>query len=343
MLFRSLKGRRLAAGVACVLGVVVLTSCGSDDSSGNADAEGFTLDGVKGKSVYFVGVSGNPWATVYNEIIVDTLTDAGAKVTHLEDPYDPQVQVQNLDKAVAAKPYAIMLLGLDYRALTPGLVRAQRENIPVINMNSPPAPADEYMALSVETGNEEMGTYAAQNIIDGLAAQGKDSGNVIAVTGTAGTEMVKQRMDAFEAELSKVPGIKVIAVEDGNWDQATSQKVASQLFAKYGADGVQAALGMADNQAIGIIQAAKQAGIEVGGEDGLVVTGSNCYLSGLEAIKAGEMFGTASQSPAAEAQYTVEQALKFLNGDDVPEKLAVPEERITADNVQEMIDGNVCP
>jgi ABC-type sugar transport system substrate-binding protein len=348
MLFvKSVVLRRLFAGVvACVLALAV-SSCSSNSSSGSsgsADAGKFKLDGVKGKTIYYVGVSGNPWATVYNKVIMDTLAEQGAKVTHLEDPYDPQVQVKNLDQAVAAKPYAIMLLGLDYRALTPGLIRAQRAGIPVINMNSPPAPADKYMALSVETGNKELGTFAAQTLIDGLAAQGKTSGNVIAVTGTAGTEMVKQRMDAFNAELAKVPGIKLVAVEDGNWDQATSQKVASQLFAKYAADGgVQAAFGMADNQAIGIIQAAKQAGVKIGGPDGVVVTGSNCYQSGLEAIKAGQMYGTGSQSPESEATYTVEQALKFLKGEKLPAKLSVPEDRITADNVQDAIDRKICP
>ncbi|WP_460717023.1 sugar ABC transporter substrate-binding protein, partial [Nocardioides ginsengisegetis] len=282
---------------------------------------------MSGKEIYLVGAGDvNPWTKVYNSVIVKRLQAEGAKVTYLQDPFDPQIEVQNLDRAIAAKPYAIMLLGLDYRALTPSLTRAKQAGIPVVNMTSPATPAGELMALSVESNNPELGKFAAQNVIDGLAAQGKTQGNVIAITGTAGTEMANLRIEAFRKELATVPGLNLVAVEDGNWDQATSQKIAQQLFAKYASQGgIQAAYGMADNQALGIIQAAKQAGLSVGGADGLVVSGSNCYQAGLEAIKAGEMFGTGTQSPITEANFTVDEALKFFNGEKVETTQYAPE------------------
>lgn len=339
---RSVMGRGVVSLLAACLALSLAGCSGDSDAKGGGSGVG---DGVSGKKIYLVGAGDvNPWTKAYNAVIVERLEAEGAKVTYLQDPFDPQIEVQNLDRAIAAKPYAIMLLGLDYRALTPSLNRAKQANIPVVNMTSPAKPAGDLMSLSIESNNPELGKFAAQNVIDGLAAQGKTEGNVIAITGTAGTEMSNLRLEAFKKELQTVPGLKLVAVEDGNWDQATSQKIAGQLFAKYASQGgIQAAYGMADNQALGIIQAAKQAGLKVGGTDGLVVTGSNCYQAGLEAIKSGEMYGTGTQSPITEANFTVDQALKFFNGEKVETTQYAPEERITKENVQKAIDEGVCP
>ena len=67
-------------------------------------------------------------------------------------------------------------------------------------------------------------------------------------------------MSAFNAYMKKYPQFKIVSIQDTNWDQAQSEKVAQQLFSKQGSKGgIQAAYGMADNMAIGIIQGAQQA------------------------------------------------------------------------------------
>ena len=46
-------------------------------------------------------------------------------VTDLQDPYDPVLQAQHLDQAVAQKPDLIALLATNARSVVPGLRRAQ--------------------------------------------------------------------------------------------------------------------------------------------------------------------------------------------------------------------------
>jgi ABC-type sugar transport system substrate-binding protein len=340
--------------LAVLLGAF-LVGCGSDDepeSAADAPAAADTTSGsaasgdaVAGKNIYLVGAGDvNPWAKAHNHAIIDALKADGAKVTYLQDPYDVQKEVQNLNRAVSAKPDLILLLAVDFRATVPALKRAQAAGIPVVNMSDPPGPTEQYVTASVEADHVALGTFAAQNVAEGLKAQGRDSGNVIAITGTKSLEQVGVRMDAFRKELAKDPGFKLVAVEDGNWDQATTQKIAQQLFAKYaGQGGIQAAYGMADNQAQGIIQAAKQADMKVGGKDGLVVTGSNCYQFGLESIKAGEQYGTATQSPTQEAEFVVEQTRKLLAGQELPKRQQAEETRVTAENVDEILEQKLCP
>lgn len=325
-----------------VLGIL-LGAVGVMATLGSASTD---VTGPKGKRVYLVGAGDvNPWAKAHNHTIIDKLKAAGAKVTYLQDPYDIQKEVRNLERAVAAKPDLILLLAVDFRATIPALKRAKAAGIPVINMSDPPGPTLPYITASVEADAHALGTFAATNVIEGLKKIGITKGKVIAITGTESLEQVGVRMDGFKKKLATAPGLKLVAVEDGNWDQATSQKIAQQLFAKYRSQGgIVAAYGMADNQAQGIIQAAKQAGLKVGVKNkGLIVTGSNCYQFGLESIKRGEQYGTATQSPIEEGSFVAKQAIKLLSGKKLPKRQQATETRVTQANVDELLAKKICP
>ena len=162
------------------------------------------------------------------------------------------------------------------------------------------------------------------NLVEGMKRAGYKSGNVIALTGTASQNNVTDRMATFKAYMKKYPQYKIVSIEDTNWDQATSAKVAQQLLSKYASKGgIQGAYGMADNMAIGIIQGAKQAGVPVGvsKKNGLIVTGSNCLAVGINSIKAGVQYGTGTQAPQVEAALAVKVGTQILNGADAPEDL----------------------
>jgi ribose transport system substrate-binding protein len=135
--------------------------------------------------------------------------------------------------------------------------------------------------------------------------------------------------------MKKFPQYKIVAIEDANWDQATSAKDTQQLLSKYASKGgIQGAYGMADNMAVGIIQGAKQAGVKVGvANKGLIVTGSNCLSVGINAIKAGTEYGTGTQAPGAEAALAVKVATQILTDKKVPKVSYVKEARITKANV----------
>jgi len=153
------------------------------------------------------------------------------------------------------------------------------------------------------------------------------------ITGTKSGFAAQDRMKGFDAELAKTPEYKVVDIQDGNWDPTLSSKIATQLFAKYGCSGVQGAYGMADYQALPIIAAAKQAGCPVGGKNGLIVTGSNCFKVGIDAIKAGTLYGTATEDPGTIAEQTADYVTRYLTKQNPPAKELVKEERVTAKNV----------
>lgn len=322
---------KLAAVVAVSL-ALVSAGCGSDSSDGASDPGS---GGAEGKTVAFVGYGKeNPWAAYYNEVFLEKLDAAGVEVRDLTT-MDAGTAVTNFNQAVSSKPDLIVAALLDTAAMVVPIEKAKQAGIPVLVFDGRPDPANEDDVLQVLSDNAALGTAAADNLVEGLQAQGKDSGNIIVITGTKSGYASQDRMAAFDETMAENPSYEVIEVQDGNWDPALTGKIATQLFAKYGCDGIQGAYGMADYMALAIIASAKQAGCAVGGDDGLIVTSSNCFKAGIDAIKAGELYGTATEDPGTIAEQTADYILRYFNDENPPKKETVQEERVTAENVSE--------
>lgn len=332
---------RRAGLLALALGLSLLVAgCGdSDDSPGGGDggSDGGG-GGTDGKTIAFVGYGNeNPWGAAYNKTLEAALDGTGVTINDLTS-MDPGTQIQNLNQAVSQSPDLIVGLLLDTAAAVVPIQKAEQAGVPVLIVDGRPDPAVEDLVMSVLSDNPLLGELAAENLIEGLEAQGRDSGSVIVLKGTESMLVTQDRMEGFDAKMATAPQFEVIEVQDTNWDPALSGEVAQQLFAKHGCDGIQGAYGMADYMAMPIVQAAKQAGCEIGGEQGLVVTGGNCFKVGIDAIRAGELYGTATEDPITIAEQTADYIERYFNGDNPPQSELVEEHRVTADNVDEFAD-----
>lgn len=313
-----------------------VAACGGSDS-GSSDTGASSAD-VKGKKVILVTCEPNVFCNAYNVNLTKNLEAKGVQVKQLSDNFDPALQNQHMNQAIAQKPDAIVLFASNADAVVPSLKRAKAANVPVINVNARLKPAAEALITAeIVADNAALGKSAAENIVEGMKKAGYDKGNIMAVTGTAGTLIVQDRIDAWNAYMKDYPQYKTVAVEDGNWDQVASAKLASQVFAKYrNKGGIQGAWGMADYQAAGIIQAADQAGIKTGVENGdVVVTASNCTPTGIPLMASGKLWGNATQSPIEESDKASEVVTEFLAGEDIPKTTTVEEERFTMENYKD--------
>ena len=187
-------------------------------------------------------------------------------MTVLSSVFDPAVDAQNMNRLIADKPDLIISVPASASAIVPSYIRAKRAGIPILGaIGRQSAAGAKIVTAEARTDDPALGRFAAMNLVEGMKKAGYKTGNVIALTGTASQNNVTDRMATFKAYLKKFPQYKIVAIEDTNWDQATSAKVAQQLLSKYASKGgIQGAYGMADNMAIGIIQGAKQAGVPVG-------------------------------------------------------------------------------
>lgn len=328
------RGNRTSSRPALAGVLVAMTTLAA--GCGAAGDDGTSADeSASGKSIAFVGYGNtNQWAAYFNKVFGDELAKAHVQVNDLTT-MDPGTAVQNFNQAVASKPDLIVTALLDTTSMVVPIQKAKQAGVPVLVFDGRPDPKVEDDVLQVISDNEALGKAAAENIIEGLKAQGKNSGNVFVITGTASSLVTQDRMKGFDEQMATAPEYTVIETEDGNWDPTLSGQIATQLLAKHGCDGIQAAYGMADYMALPIIAAAKQSGCAVGGKDGLVVTSSNCFKAGIEAIKDGTLYGTATEDPGTIAKETADYVVKYLSGENPPKLVTVHEDRVTADNVSQ--------
>ena len=328
------RTRSLRAALGASALALLVAAC-SSSGSGNSGAGGSGGGSLKGKTIALVGYgNASPWGVAFNKEFEGKLANSGLKIKNLTT-MDSGTQIQYLNQAVAEHPSLIVLAALDTKATAVPIQKAKQAGVPVLVFDGPTDPSVASDVMSVLSDNEKLGEYAAQNLIDGLKAQGRDSGKIIVLEGTKSMLVTQDRMTGFYKVMATAPQYKVIDVQDANWDPTLSGKVAQQLLAKYGCSGVQAAYGMADYMALPIVQAARQAGCAVGGKNGLVITGGNCFKAGIDAIKSGQLFGTATEDPISIAKQTADYVTKYLSGQKPPQKELVKEYRVTKANVSQ--------
>ncbi|HEX9041799.1 MAG TPA: sugar ABC transporter substrate-binding protein [Trebonia sp.] len=308
-------------------------SAGGPSSAAAGSTSSAAAGSLSGKTIALVGYgSANPWGAAFNQEFARQLGPSGVKIISLTT-MDSGTQVQYMSQAIADKPNLIVLAVDDTKAMVVPIQQAKQAGIPVLVFDGPTDPAVAGDVMSVLSNNEKLGEYAAQNIIEGLKAQGRTSAKIIVLTGTKSMLVTQDRMTGFDKVMSSVPQYQVVAEEDANWDPTLSGQDAQQLLAKYGCSGVQAAYGMADYMALPIVAAAKQAGCTVGGKDGMIITGSNCFKAGIQSVQAGELYGTATEDPITIADHTASYAAEYLTGKNPPQHEMIQEDRITAANV----------
>lgn len=341
---RVLRARVRLAGIL-VLGValgLLAAGCGSSDSSSNDGGSGTTSAGtasVKGKSVVLVDCSDQiPWCHAYNETIAAGLDRAGVKLTTLTDPFDPAVQDQHMNQAIAQHPDAIILLASNSSSIIPAINRAKSAGIPVINTDAPLAEGGlDAAAFEVIADHEAMGRYAAEGLVDGLQREGVSSGNVFVAAGALAAPPAQARLIGFKQVMKRSPQYRIVSVQDTSWDQTKAAQAATQIIAQYrGQGGIQGAYGMNDLLALGVVKAAQQAGVEVGVENrGIVVVGGNCLAPGVPAVRQGLLHTSGTQTPTTQGAVVVEHLLEFLAGKQQQKTITVPEYKITRENLDQ--------
>lgn len=331
---KKLKSARLASALLAV-GLIAGTVGVASTTTASASASG--------KTVEFVSCfDTNAWCNVYNHTIINYLTGHGVHVTYLQDPFNASTQVQNLNTAVSAHPNLILLLvSASDSALVPGQNAAHAAGIPVIYLNSH-SMAQKDVVSNINANQCALGTFGADNLVSGLKAEHKAvKGNVVAITGSAGVYTSADRMACFQKELvKKGPNLNLVSVQDGNWDPTQSGQEYTALVSQFGKNGIVGGIGMADYQADGMIRAAEAAGQTVGVKHhGVVFSGTNCTITGMQDIAAGTLWGDATQMPAVEGNLAAVTALKYLNGGKIPRYVYGTEHDITAKNYKQYVHG----
>jgi ribose transport system substrate-binding protein len=225
--------RRFMAPLAVVLAAAAIAITAA---SAAAPAGSHARHADKVKIALSNSFIGNKW-----RIEMENLFKAACKM----QPYAAQVdcsvynsgndvskQTQQLSNLISQGVDAILINAASPTGLNGIIGQACAKGILVVSYdNVVTAPC----ALKVNTDQTQLATKMATNLVANMHGKG----NVIMVTGVAGTFVDKARNDAAVAVFKKYPGIKVVAKYTGMWDSSTAERnTAAQLPSLPKIDGI---------------------------------------------------------------------------------------------------------
>lgn len=297
-------------------------------------------DAAKGKKVLMLqSFAAHPYVAAIIKTFRERATALGMDVTILAAGLDAALQARQMDDGLARKYDLIALAPISEQGIIPSLARAKQAGIPVVLVNNPAkVGSEDYFLTFVGQDQTEQGRQSARAMLDALKANGHDdSGKVALITGALSQGIAPRRVDGIKELFAKHKNIQLVAVEDGKWDTATSERIAGQLYARFAASGgLDLVYGMADNQAVAAIKAAQAAGIDVGvGPKKMAVVGATCLKEGIEAVRSGKMYATLAQIPTTLGVLAADTIDGYFNGKVPPKFTYMPVDIITKANVDQ--------
>ncbi len=199
-----------------------------------AAALSFSLIGLAFAQTYTIGVSNGFVASEWRTLMVQDLEatakqieqDQGIKINLVFENADVDVQgqIQQIQNLLNRGVDAIIINPNDQSALNLALEEAVDEGVVVIATDQEIGAEGAY---NVVIDQKEWGRRNAQWLADTLDGKG----NIVIIEGVVGHPANEARMAGVEEVLANYPDIKVVARESGQWDQATGQRVASDMLA----------------------------------------------------------------------------------------------------------------
>jgi ribose transport system substrate-binding protein len=253
----------------------------------------------------------------------------GADITYFDPAFDPQKQASMVEDCIARKPSVIVVNAVDPAAVVQVLKKANEAGIPVVMQNADTNDAGHaFTKTFIGSQSYDQGYAVGQMIVK--ATGGK--GNLVMITGKPGQFDVVQRAEGAKAAFADAKAdIKILAEEPADWSKDKALTVMQDLLTRY--PNIDIVFGQDDPMALGALQAIKASGTE-----GIKVFGVNGNKDACDAIKAGDMYGTAMQLSYMVGVYTVRAAYDIYKGRQVPTKMLAPTAPVTPENVNALYD-----
>ena len=256
----------------------------------------------------------------------EALVEKGVKYEFLYAEWDAQTQEEQIYSFIEKQVNVIILCPVDTKSLLEVLKKADKEEIPVINLNMKvDAISSEYIDTYVGASSVEEGLLSAQLAVELL---GEEGGNIGIIEGEPGSEPARYRTEAFLEELKKYPQIRVVGITCGSWDRDRAYTCAWDLTT--------------DNEMLDLIYAhdsnmamgAYEALVELSQEQEvfLISIGENDEY--IEALAKGIIDGIVTQSSEYEGRTSIYTAMNAMKGVALRPWYKTPGEKLTQSSAQ---------
>ncbi|MCG5072170.1 sugar ABC transporter substrate-binding protein [Paraburkholderia tagetis] len=245
---------------------------------------------------------------------------------------DAQQQVNDAINLLSQGVNALVLNPIDSKAIIPAVEKANSMHVPVFMLDRG---SDGGKVTSfVASDNVALGATGAKWIADQLTKRyGSPKGNVVDLIGLIGTTAATDREKGFSEEIAKYPDIKVVARQEGGFDQEKSLNAMTNILQKY--PKIDAVFGANDDNTVGAEKAIDNAGRykPLGDPAHILVIGADGTAQALSAIRAGKQDATISQNPIGMSAKAMTFVTDYESKKDVPANYAWPTYLIDKSNI----------
>ena len=293
-----------------MIGMLALTGCGSDS-------------GVASNKDIKILLVLNQMDSFRETLVAAARNTAEAEGVQL-DFKDAEGSIEkqvNYLKSAEAEGYNVILCS-PVSAETVVELKASAGDIPIVFINSCPDEKQLKEGKYVYAGSDEYvaGQFQAEYVLDKLA--GRQEINVVLLKGEKAHSATNGRTKGVKQTLeSSGKTINYVFEDYADWNQELSKHL-FETFLRTGSP-VDCVLCENDSMALGVIEACKEANIDLGT---LPVLGVDATADGCAAIKNGEMAFTVCQSGAGQGEAAVKAAIQFAKGESVDSLEGVSED-----------------
>lgn len=279
--------------------------------------------------------------TVLRNGIDETANSMDGVNVQIEDAQnDVARQLDQINNFVASGVDAIIVNPVDTSATEAMTQAAASAGVPLVYVNREPVNVDTLPdnQAFVASNEIESGTLETFEICKMLRAQGYGGGaKVYIMMGELSNQAAVQRTKDVEDILGidMCNFMEVVDQQTANW----SREQANSLMQNWLSSGedFQAVIANNDEMALGAIQAMKAAGIDM---DDVVVGGVDATQDALAAMQAGDLDVTVFQDAGGQGTGALEAAIALANGEEVDQKVYIPFQLVTPDNMSDFMSAN---
>lgn len=247
---------------------------------------------------------------------------AGYKVVVAVANNDSQEQVNQVENLLVQDIGVLVFISQDSTAAAAGVKAANKAGVPVIAVDQRP-----------ETGEGKIATYiatdsvkAARDLCTWMFEKMGGKGQIAILHGVSGSTAEIQRTQGCQEALAKYPDVKVVAEQTANWDETEAYKATQNILTAN--PDLAAVFAESDAMSLGAAKAAREAG-----RKDMISVGIDGFPTMFDGIKAGLTQATMAQIPYKMGQMGVENAIRVLNGETLPELQYQDTVLVTSDNI----------
>lgn len=319
-----MKGARLTMKkISLLVGLLAMTivlavGCGGGDQGGGEGGNGPRL-------ALSVSTLSNPFFVSLRDGAQQTADEAGATLEVSDAQNDASKQQNDIQNFVTQQFDAILVNPVDSEAVGPAIEQANQADIPVLALDRGASGGE--IATLIASDNVQGGEMAGEKLIELVG-----SGPVAQLEGIPGTSAARDRGQGFQQAIDGQSQVELVASQAAGFDRGQALNVTQNIVQAN--PNIKGVFAQNDEMALGAVQAlGERAGSEV------KIVGFDAIDDALQAIQDGQMNATIAQQPGRIGTLGVENAIKVIDGQSIPEEIPVEVKLVTQENVSQFMSG----